>query len=191
MNFLGHLFLSGNDPLVTVGNFMADAVKGRDLSRFPEGVQRGIRLHRAIDAFTDAHPLHRAGRARVRPHAGRYAAVVVDLFYDHLLAAGWHIWHPEPLVDYAARMYRMLHAHEHLLPARTRGMLPYMIAGDWLSSYAELDGLARALDGLSRRTPEGAPMRGAEHVLHRERERYTEEFTNFLPEVAYHVKEQR
>ncbi len=74
MNFLGHLYLAGNEPLVIVGNFMADAVKGRDLSRFPAAVEQGIRRHRAIDAFTDEHPLQLAGRRTRRLPTRRYAA---------------------------------------------------------------------------------------------------------------------
>lgn len=183
MNFLGHLFLSGDEPLVTVGNFMADAVKGRDLSRYDPEVERGIRLHRAIDSLTDEHPLHRTGRARVREHAGRYAGVVMDLFYDHLLAAHWQQWHPEPLTSYAQRMYRLLHSHEAILPERTRRMLPYMMQGDWLSSYARIEGLGRALEGLSRRAPRGAAMQGAEQVLVEHFERYRTEFEEFLPEI--------
>ncbi len=183
MNFLGHLFLSGDEPLVTVGNFMADAVKGRDLSRYDPEVERGIRLHRAIDTFTDEHPMHRTGRARVREHAGRYAGVVMDLFYDHLLAAHWQHWHPEPLPSYAQRMYRLLLSHEAIMPERTRRMLPYMMQGDWLSSYAHIEGLGRALEGLSRRAPRGAAMHGAEQVLVEHFERYHAEFEEFLPGI--------
>jgi acyl carrier protein phosphodiesterase len=189
MNFLGHLYLAGNEPLAIVGNFMADAVKGRDLSRFPAAVEQGIRRHRAIDSFTDEHPLQRAGRERVRAHAGRYAGVAMDLFYDHLLAVEWSRWHAEPLSDFAQRMYALLHAHEHLLPERTRQMLPYMVQGDWLTSYATTEGLARALHGLSRRAPAGDAMRGAERVLVQHMEVYRNEFDIFLPAISVHLQE--
>lgn len=183
MNFLGHLYLSGSEPLVIVGNFMADAVKGRDLSRFPPMLEQGIRLHRAIDHFTDNHPLQRAGRERLRPYAGRYAGVVMDLFYDNLLASDWERWHPEPLADYAQRMYALLHQHHALLPPRTQGMLPYMVQHDWLTSYAHIHGLARALNGLAQRVPEGHVMRGAEQVLLEHEAEYRSEFERFLPEL--------
>lgn len=187
MNFLGHLYLSGQEPLVIVGNFMADAVKGRDLSRFHPGLARGIQLHRAIDSFTDGHPLQRIGRERAHAHAGRYASVVMDLFYDHLLAANWSDFHPEPLPAFARRMYALLQDHQELMPERTRTMLPYMVQGDWLSSYATLSGVGRALAGLSRRVPQGGPMRGAEVVLQEHLDRYTAEFREFLPLMDAHV----
>jgi acyl carrier protein phosphodiesterase len=189
MNFLGHLFLSGERPLVVVGNFMADAVKGRDLSRFPEEVAAGIRLHRAIDSFTDTHPLFVTGRQRARIHAGRYAGVVMDLFYDHLLAVHWERWHPEQLAAFAQRMYALLHTHRDLLPERTRHMLPHMVHGDWLTSYATLSGLGGALAGMSRRAQEGGVMLGAERILAENLERYTLEFEEFLPQIMAHSRE--
>jgi acyl carrier protein phosphodiesterase len=187
LNFLGHLYLSGTDPLITVGNFMADAVKGRDLSRFDPKLEQGIRLHRAIDSYTDRHVLQRQGRERVHPHAGRYASVVMDMFYDHLLAKHWNEYREEPLPHFAQRMYGLLSAHAHLMPERTRNVLPYMVNRDWLTSYATLAGIGRALEGLSHRVPMGAPMRGAERVLETNMEQYLSEFRSFLPEIEAHV----
>ncbi|MBL7950764.1 MAG: DUF479 domain-containing protein [Flavobacteriales bacterium] len=187
MNFLGHLFLSGDVEMVIVGNFMADAVKGRDLSRYPEGVQQGIRLHRAIDSFTDSHPIQQRGRERAHAHAGRYASVVMDLFYDHLLARNWERWRTDPLPAFARGMYGLLQKNQERMPDRTQQMLPYMIQGDWLVSYASLAGIGRALDGLSRRVPEGGVMRGAERVLEEHIELYTEEFNTFLPSIIEHT----
>ena len=187
MNFLGHLYLSGDDPLVITGNFMADAVKGRDLSRFALPVQEGIRLHRRIDSFTDRPRADHAGRAARRAHAGRYAPVVMDLFYDHLLARHWERWHRDTLPDFARRMYGVLNAHAHLMPERTQRMLPYMIAHDWLASYAELDGLGQALHGLSRRVPAGGAMSGAERVMAEHRGDFEDEFNAFLPAIRDHI----
>lgn len=189
MNFLGHLYLSGDDPLVITGNFMADAVKGRDLSRFDPVVQRGIRLHRRIDTFTDAYRADHPGRAALRAHAGHYAPVVMDLFFDHLLARDWQRWHPEPLPRFAARMYGVLQAHAHLMPERTRHMLPYLVAGDWLTSYAGLDGLGMALQGLSRRAPQGSRMAGAETVLASHQHHFEAEFEPFLRGLIHHLRE--
>jgi len=187
MNFLGHLYLSGDDPLVITGNFMADAVKGRDLSRFAASLQEGIRLHRRIDSFTDQPRADHEGRAALRAHAGRYAPVVMDLFYDHLLARHWERWHHEPLPEYAQRMYALLRAHEALMPERTRRMLPYMIAGDWLTSYAGLDGLGEALHGLSMRVTGGASMSGAERVMAEHLRLFEDEFNSFLPDLREHI----
>jgi len=188
MNFLGHLYLSGDDPLVTVGNFMADAVKGRDLSAHDPRVQEGIRLHRAIDVFTDQHPITLVGRERLRAHTGKYAGVALDLFYDHVLAANWHLIHPEPLPRYTERMYDLLRAHIDLMPERTRGMLHYMVRYDWLTSYARIEGIGRALEGLSRRAPAGDALRGSEQVLAQHYDAYRDEGLSFLRELERHVR---
>jgi acyl carrier protein phosphodiesterase len=188
MNFLGHLYLSGERPLVVVGNFMADAVKGRDLSRFPLEVQEGIRMHRAIDHFTDNDPQFVTGRHRLRTYTGRYSGVVMDLFYDHLLAFHWERFHPEELSRFAQRMYTLLHIHREILPERTRHMLPHMIHGDWLSSYGSMEGLAAALAGLSRRVREGGAMLGAERILAENLEEYEQEFKLFLPRIQQHIR---
>lgn len=187
MNFLGHLYLSGDEPLVIVGNFMADKVKGRDLSRFGPGLEQGIRLHRAIDSYTDEHPAQRTGRARLRTHAGRYSGVVMDLFYDHLLATDPSRWRNEPLPEFAQRMYALLQYHEELMPDAVRHMLPYMVTGDWLSSYATIEGIGRALAGLARRVPEGAPMVGAERLLVEHMDVYRAEFGRFMTDMEQHL----
>lgn len=188
MNHLGHLFLSSDDPLVITGNFMGDEVKGRDLSRFGPELQRGIRLHRAIDSFTDAHPSLRAGRERVRAHAGRYAGVVMDIFCDHLLASQWSRWHPEPLPDFAQRMYALLNTHQALMPEATRYMLSFMVGRDWLTNYASIEGIGRSLHGLSIRVPSGSAMSGAEEVLAEHISAYQAEFDIFLPAIRVHTE---
>jgi acyl carrier protein phosphodiesterase len=185
MNFLGHLLVSGNDPLVITGNFMADAVKGRDLSQHPDGIQRGIRLHRHIDTFTDQHAITLQGRERLRTHCGKFAGVALDIFYDHCIASTWA--EKEPLPAFAQRMYTLLDAHHHLMPERTQRMLPYMMRGDWLTSYATLDGIADALAGLAHRVPHGSVLVGAERVLAAHRDAYVAECSAFLRDLRTHL----
>jgi acyl carrier protein phosphodiesterase len=191
MNYLGHLYLSGAEPQVILGNFIADDVKGRDLSAYPPMVQHGIRLHRTIDSFTDQHPIQRSGRARVRTYAGRYAGVVMDLFYDHLLASGWQRWHDEPLPIYAHRMYALLGNQLPQMPTEIRALFGVMRARDWLTGYASLEQVGRALYGLSRRARRGERMAGAEVVLAEHLEAYRAEFDVFLSAITTHTAEWR
>ena len=185
MNFLGHLLVSGNDPLLIVGNFMADAVKGRDLSAHPEGIQRGIRLHRRIDSFTDQHAITLQGRERLRAHCGKFAGVALDIFYDYCIASTWN--EEENLPAFSRRMYALLEAHAHLMPERTQRMLPYMVQGDWLTSYSKLDGIAAALNGLARRVPHGSVLVGAEQVLAAHLAAYVGECSSFLLDLRTHL----
>lgn len=189
MNYLGHLLLSGDDPLVITGNFMADAVKGRDLSAYPEAVQRGIRLHRRIDVFTDSHELTRIGRERLHEHCGKYAGVALDLFYDHCIAADWNAQEEGPLKNFATRMYGVLQHHAHLMPDRTRDMLPYMVRGDWLTNYARIEGIAWALEGLSRRAVNAQALVGAEALLTTHYDAYVMECSSFLRELRKHLND--
>ncbi len=188
MNYLGHLLVSGNDPLVITGNFMADAVKGRDLSSYSSGLQQGIRLHRRIDVFTDNHPITLTGRDRLREHCGKYAGVALDVLYDHCIATTWNELHDEPLPLFADRIYALLTAHADLMPERTRMMLPYMVRGNWLGTYATVEGVGRALDGMSRRVPAGIRLRGAEQVLLQHYEAYIAECSSFLRDLRIHLQ---
>ncbi|MFT3885202.1 MAG: ACP phosphodiesterase [Flavobacteriales bacterium] len=187
MNFLGHLLVSGEDPLVITGNFMADGVKGRDLSAYPEALQRGIRMHRTIDSFTDTHPLTLQGRERLRAHCGKYAGVALDVFYDHGIARCWPRYGTGPLEAFTHRMYAVLTAHAHLMPLPQQRMLPYMVQGDWLTSYATLEGIGRALSGLARRVPHGAALEGAETVLATHLHAYLAETEAFVLALREHL----
>jgi acyl carrier protein phosphodiesterase len=191
VNFLGHLVLSGDDPLVITGNFMADAVKGRDLSMYAGGLEQGIRMHRRIDSFTDTHPITLIGRERLRAHCGKYAGVALDLFYDHCIASTWNEHSTIELETFAQNMYAVLNAHAQLMPERTRRMLLFMVQHDWLVSYQHEEGLARALHGLSRRVPGGEVLSGAEVVLRANRDAYVAECSSFLRALRKHLSSEK
>ena len=187
MNFLAHLLLSG--PIaapsyadVVLGNFMADAVAGRQLEAYPPAVQAGIRLHRAIDSFTDQHPVVRRSTLRLRAAGyGKYAGVISDMFLDHFLARHFADFSPEPLADFARRQYALLTARQAEMPARVQHMLGYMVHHNWLLGYAETTGLARALGGLSRRASAGSGMETAVEELLRHYAAYEADFQAFFP----------
>ncbi|NDB03439.1 MAG: DUF479 domain-containing protein, partial [Flavobacteriaceae bacterium] len=142
MNFLAHIYLSGEDPEIKLGNFMADAVKGNQVNQYNQKIQIGIRLHRAIDAYTDAHPIFRQSTRRLHgKQFGHYAGVIVDLFYDHFLAANWQQYHQENLPTFAQRFYALLDDKKSLTPERTQHLIPYMIEQNWLIKYQTLAGL--------------------------------------------------
>ena len=106
MNHLAHLYLSGSDPDLMLGNFIADAVKGKQVELYALGVQNGIRLHRAIDTFTDAHPVVRQTKAHLYAGYSKFAGVILDIYFDHFLAIGWANYHPQPLADFVDQFIR-------------------------------------------------------------------------------------
>ncbi len=185
MNFLAHLHLSGDDPQVMVGNFIGDFVRGRDLTtQFGEGIARGIELHRAIDEFTDKHPTVKLSKTRLWPSYRHYSSVIVDIFYDHFLAAGWKEYSHEPLEEYAQRAYRLVEEHHPILPEKVRQMLPYMTRGNWLLNYAEVEGIHRALTGMSRRASFDSKMEQAVEDLRTNYQEFESDFKAFFPELS-------
>src|SRR5258708_9145485 len=110
-----------------VGNFIGDFVKGRSLvATYGDGIAKGIELHRAIDEFTDHHPVVKLSKNRLRPKYRHYSGVIVDIFYDHFLAANWNTYSEEPLDRYAARVYQIVLEHKTILPERLHQILPYI-----------------------------------------------------------------
>ena len=196
MNFLAHLFLSG--PLdaptyadVLLGQFIADSVPGRQLENYPPGVQTGIRLHRAIDTYTDQHPVVRRGTQRLRQAGyGKYAGVISDMFLDHFLARNFTEFSTESLPDFTRRVHALLQAREAEMPPRMQQTLFYMVQHNWLLGYAETAGIARALDGLSRRALPGSGMETAAAELERNYAAYAADFWAFFPQLQQHVAAQ-
>lgn len=190
MNFLAHLHLSGDDPLIMVGNFIGDFVKGKNLyDRFENDVARGIELHRSIDEFTDHHPVVSESKERLRSKYRHYSGVIVDVFYDHFLARHWATYHPASLPDFAQRCYATLDEHRDLLPDEVQQMLPYMIGGNWLVGYAEKPGIRQALKGMARRTTFESGMEFAIEDLDKHYDAFDEEFNAFFPELQTHCAE--
>lgn len=190
MNFLAHLYLSGEDQQVMLGNFIADFVKGKQaLEAFPPGIIRGIQLHRTIDAFTDSHTTVAVSKNRLRPRYRHYAGVIVDVFYDHFLAAHWDTFHPQPLSAFAAHAYDVLQTHEAILPPAVQQMLPYMMRGNWLLNYGRTEGIHRALTGMSRRTPYESHMDEAVQDLIAHYASFEQEFLDFFPALRQHAED--
>lgn len=190
MNFLAHVYLSGENKKLLMGNFIADFVKGRAaLHLFDDEVKRGIYLHRAIDAFTDTHPVVGQSKSRLRPKYRHYAGVIVDVFYDHFLAKNWRDWHNEPLDRYVSRTYETINQHKTILPERVKAFFPYMVRGNWLLNYGQIEGIGRALSGMSARTPYESKMDEAVKDLVGHYAMFEKEFRQFFPELKNHVSE--
>ena len=195
MNFLAHLFLSGSPNAaeysdVLLGNFIADSVPGKQLENYPPAVQTGIRLHRAIDTYTDQHPVVRGATQRLRAAGyGKYAGVISDMFLDHFLAHNFPEFSSESLPDFTERVYALLTARQAAMPPRVQHFLPYMTGHNWLLHYADFDGIARALSGLSRRATPGSGMETAVDELQRNYAAYEADFRAFFPALQQYVAE--
>ena len=152
MNWLAHLFLSEPDVEHRLGNLLADVVKGKARAALPPGVLRGIACHQAIDAFTDSHPVVYRSKRRIGEEHGRFAGILIDIFYDHFLARDWSRYAAMPLEQFTAEVYTSFRGYvTGDLPEEARELLARMSEGDQLGSYRALGGIEAALRRLSRR----------------------------------------
>ena len=190
MNFLAHVYLSGPDqPLLLTGNFAGDFVRGRELGSFPVQMQRGIRLHRAIDHYTDTHPTVHLSKKRLFAKYRHYNRVLVDLYYDHLLAAHFDRYADVPLLTFTLEAYKVLQQHRHLVPPSAQLLLDHMEAGNWLYHYHSLEGIGQACKGVARRSSFRSGMEEGALDLELHYEAFREEFFLFFEDLQAFVKE--
>ncbi len=183
MNFLAHIYLSGDNKLVTIGNFIADGIKGKDYKKYPVDIQIGILLHREIDTFTDAHKTVRKSTKRLHQNYGHYAGVIVDILYDHFLAKNWSSYSKIPLDIYVDDFYNSLEHNFDILPLRIQRLIPYMIGDNWLLSYATIAGITKVLEGMNRRTQNRSKMNLAVDELQEFYRDFENEFTIFFAQL--------
>lgn len=188
MNFLSHMLLSGTDERILVGNFMGDFVKGPLDDRFPERIRQGLMLHRRIDSFADRDDLFRRSRRRLDDSYGLYRGVLVDLFYDHFLVAGWGRWCSEPLDAYLSRTRVIIERHQGVMPERLQRLVP-TIFEVLLPSYGNVGGIADALKRMSGRIARKNPLAGAEAALEQNYAGLQEDFDGFFPRVRIYAGE--
>lgn len=162
MNFLAHAVLAGDAPALVVGGVVGDWIKGPLPGRLPDDLARGVALHRAVDSFSETHPAFRRSRARVSTERRRYAGVLVDIFYDHLLARDWAQFRHESLGGYCADVYREIAYRLGDIPEDAHHALKLMAREDWLQSYQDLDGIADVLARMARRARRPNPLEGGE-----------------------------
>ena len=162
MNFLAHAVLAEGIPALVVGGVVGDWIKGPLPGGLPADLAQGVALHRAIDGFVETHPAFRSSRARVSHERRRYAGVLVDIFYDHLLARDWERHHPAVLDLYCQSVYRQIGARMTELPESACLAMRLMAQQDWLQSYAVLDGMAAVLWRMAQRARQPNPLAGGE-----------------------------
>lgn len=187
MNFLAHLYLSGDSEKIKLGNFIGDYVKGNKYQKFTSEIQKGILLHRNIDYFTDRHPLVLESSNRFKKEYKRYSGVVVDLIYDHFLAKSWAEYHTLPLKKYVTQSHEIFIRNYLILPSEVKFFLPFLIQSRRLESYATISGLKTALEIMSRRTSLPNHSNFAIETLHLNYKEFELEFRLFMSEIMAFV----
>ncbi len=194
MNFLAHLYLSADDPEALVGNLVADFVKGPDLDKLSPGVMAGVRQHRNIDAFTDRHPVVQRSISRIAKDWGWFAGIIIDVYYDHILAVDWSRYSDVPLRTFADRAYQLIRDSAAHIPESEREYALRFVEADRLMSYAISDGsgVERALNRLSARIAARIPKRArqldeAMPLLRKVHQELAADFHEFFPAAIEHA----
>ena len=188
MNFLAHIYLSGDSDLIKIGNFMADGVRGNKHLELHSDIQKGIISHRFIDTFTDAHPLFRQSTKRLHANYHHFSGVIVDVFYDHFLAKNWHLYSDEKLEDYVATFYESLDINHDLLTEKAQLMKPYMIQQNWLLSYRTIEGIEKILSQMDNRIKRESNMRLSVQELRLFYQEFEDDFTIFFEDLQLITK---
>lgn len=190
MNLLAHFTLSGtHNPELTAGNFLGDFVKGKKFEKFPAGIKKGILLHRAIDNYTDHHPLVMQSKRRLYSRYHHYSAVLVDIYYDHFLAFQFQEFNPKPLAKFAQEIYTQLEEQKDQLTDKAGFVLPYLKRDNWLLNYRTLEGIDRACKGIAGRSPYASNMEKGLEGLKTHYTPLEAEFRIFYGEIQEYVKD--
>ncbi len=183
MNFLAHIYLSGDNSLITLGNFVADGIRGKKYKDYPPEMQIGILLHRFIDSNTDAHPIFRQSTKKLHKPYGHYSGVIIDIFYDHFLAKNWDRYCSQDLNTYVQNFYSSIEQNFELMPERFKNLVPHMVKDNWLLSYATIDGIQKVLNGMNRRTKGISKMNESTHELKHYYNEFENEFFIFFEDL--------
>ncbi|MDF2190790.1 ACP phosphodiesterase [Paraflavitalea sp. CAU 1676] len=188
MNYLAHAYLSFNIPPILVGNMISDFVKGKKQFDFAPDVQQGIRLHRAIDQFTDEHPATARAKEVFRPHYRLYSGAFVDVVYDHFLARDVNQFSNDRLFDFSQTVYSTLEQYAGIFPRDFQLMFPYMKKHNWLYHYGEPESIGRSFEGLVRRSAYLTESKIAFGLFERHYDEFQVCYDAFFPEVKSFVR---
>ena len=183
LNFLAHIYLSGENKNIALGNLIGDMVKGKAYENYETNIRTGLVLHRAIDEFTDQHELFIQSKRLITPDFNRYAGIVLDIYFDHFLANHWEEYCQRNLQEYVNEMYILLIKKYRILPLRAQQITPFMIIRNWLGNYGHEKPLHQIFLGMNRRTQKKGNMDKAIEVLRNNYSPLEENFFLFFEDL--------
>jgi len=189
LNFLAHQYLSFHCRPFMVGNFIADTLRGKSYLELDAAIVTGVLIHRAIDHYTDTHPVVAETRRLLYPHFGKYAAVVQDVYYDHFLALHWDTYNRVPLDVFVRDVYTTLDTYKAVFNERSQRAFYHMREHDWLGNYRYVQGIDRSLKGLARRASFPSNMERGLAPLTAHFAEMEGHFMQFFPALEAHVSE--
>lgn len=189
MNHLAHALLAdAGDAEFALGSALGDFTHGHPDPAWPASRQAGLRFHRAIDRFTDQHPEVVAARRDFQPPMRRYAGIVLDVWFDHLLVRGWNRHATaEPLSGFTRRWLALLDAHAGDLPPSFRAFRVWMRTHGLPAAYGDEATLDEVFHALARRLSRPSPIPDALPVLRGHADVLQRHFDAFFPDLQAHA----
>ena len=191
MNWLAHLLLAEADPESRLGNLLGDLVKGVERQSLAPSLQRGVKCHQAIDIFTDNHLIVKHSKKRINSEYSRYAGILIDVFYDYILANHWQDYSDIPLTEFTSTVYDSWADQIDSLPVYAKGVIRRLIAEDWLGSSSSLEGVENTLMRiswkLSRRRNRQFDLTPAKRELTQNYGELEQDFQHFFPQLISYI----
>lgn len=191
MNYLAHIYLSGDCPEIMVGGLLGDFVKGPLRGELPDSIEKGIRLHRKIDAFTDSLPEVKQAIQRIKSPYRRFGGILIDICYDHFLAANWSKFHSLSLETFCQNFYQLLLEYKEYLPQGARRFSELAPKNQWLETYVERDKLEYILERIGQRFRSPVALQKAFPQLMNDYSILENEFNLAFPKIVGFSKNQQ
>jgi acyl carrier protein phosphodiesterase len=193
LNWLAHVFLSEPDIEFQLGNLLADIVRKQQREALPDAFIRGALCHHSIDVFTDAHPIVKRSRARLSAQHRRFSGVIMDVFYDYLLATHWSAYSSITLDEFTTRFYADAAAANIGLPDTAKFTLQRIIEHDLLGQYRSVEGVRNSLRRLSMQLTSRWQREFNLDTSVKELIEYesalSEDFAEFFPQLQMHIQQ--
>lgn len=187
MNYLAHSFLSRRVPGLVIGNFIADHV-GNNFREYPADIIEGVKLHRSIDSFTDSHEKFRESKRVFYDGYEKYSGILIDIYFDHLLARNFSRYSAVPLEEYTKEIYAIYELHRKLLPQSSLRFLEYVLKNNIYNAYATEAGIERVLYHLSHRISHGVLLNHSLALFHKNEKLLTDNFEIFFNDAMTEFK---
>lgn len=189
LNYLAHLYLSGNNDQIKLGNFIGDAIKGSDYNNFSGDIRFGILLHRKIDTFTDKNTKVQKCTIPLREAYGKFSGAVVDILFDHFLAADWQNYSNIPLNEFAQKSYNLVENNLHLMPKKMQNFSHFFIKRNRLLCYADLKCFEDVLFKMGIYTALPAKSKQGMKIIKNNYNEFHANFKLFFIEIQTYVNE--
>lgn len=185
MNYLAHIALSGSNTDVMIGNFIGDFIKGDEFNNFPKDLKKGMLLHRAIDSFTDSHPINIQSKRRFYKEFPKVGGIITDIVYDYFLCLNWNTFYNIELELFITNTYIQLEINKNKFPLEMEGLYEHLITNDWFKRYQTQKGTALSLSQIGAKIKYSKDLGTAFEIVNNNFEEFNDEFLAFYNELQF------